>query len=60
MTDKLFRILEEKIKNSAEESRLDANIIQYELWLYGRNFCSKDECKECKANNFCPKYKSEK
>lgn len=57
MTDKTFMVLEEKIKNLAEKMGLEINVFQYELWLYGRNFCSKNKCKECKANNFCLKGK---
>jgi len=55
MTDKLFIFLERKIEDLARDARLEVNILQYELWLYGRNFCSKNKCKECRAKNFCMK-----
>lgn len=53
MTDTLFISLETEIENLAKEAKVNLNVIQYELWLYGRNFCSKNKCMECMANKFC-------
>lgn len=53
MTDKLFIFLEKEIENLAGQNNMDLNVFQYELWLYGRNFCSKNKCMDCKANKFC-------
>ena len=55
MSERLFRTLEKEIEELASIANVDLNVLQYELWLFGRNYCSKNRCKECPAANVCPK-----